>query len=65
MLQHLKQLSDFICFIKFFNLNYTISDAAEGTTENEFIIRSEYSSRIFFINNVPKPEPVPPPLLKK
>ena len=33
----------------------------EGTTENDDIIRSGYSSRIFEINRVPIPEPVPPP----
>jgi hypothetical protein len=32
-----------------------------GTTENVVIIRSGYSSRILLINNVPMPEPVPPP----
>jgi hypothetical protein len=32
-----------------------------GTTENVVIIRSGYSSRILLINNVPIPEPVPPP----
>lgn len=33
----------------------------DGTTENVFIIRSGYSSRIFDMSNVPIPEPVPPP----
>lgn len=33
----------------------------DGTTENELIILSGYSSRIFEINKVPMPDPVPPP----
>ena len=33
----------------------------EGTTENEHIILSGYSSYILLISNVPMPEPVPPP----
>ena len=33
----------------------------DGTTLNVVMIRSGYSSRILLINNVPMPEPVPPP----
>lgn len=33
----------------------------EGTTENVFIIRSGYSSRILEMSRVPIPDPVPPP----
>ena len=33
----------------------------DGTTENVVIILSGYSSRIFEINKVPIPDPVPPP----
>ena len=33
----------------------------EGNTENVFIILSGYSSRILDNNNVPIPDPVPPP----
>lgn len=40
----------------------TVSDTfGDGTIENVFMIRSGYSSRIFDINSVPSPEPVPPP----
>jgi hypothetical protein len=39
-----------------------VSDTlGEGNTENVSIILSGYSSRIFDINNVPIPDPVPPP----
>ena len=33
----------------------------EGTTLNEFMILSGYSSRILDMSNVPMPDPVPPP----
>ena len=33
----------------------------DGTTLNDVIIRSGYSSRIFEISRVPMPAPVPPP----
>ena len=33
----------------------------EGTTLNEFMILSGYSSRILEMSSVPIPEPVPPP----
>ena len=33
----------------------------DGTTLNDVIIRSGYSSRIFEISRVPIPAPVPPP----
>ena len=33
----------------------------DGTTLNDVIIRSGYSSRIFEIRRVPMPAPVPPP----
>ena len=40
----------------------TVSETfGDGTTENVNIILSGYSSRILEINNVPIPEPVPPP----
>merc|ERR1719461_2354760 len=40
----------------------TVSDTlGDGNTEKVHIMRSGYSSRIFEINNVPIPEPVPPP----
>lgn len=39
-------------------INLTLGD---GTTENEAIILSGYSSRIFDMSKVPIPEPVPPP----
>merc|ERR1719333_159951 len=40
----------------------TVSDTlGDGKTENVHIIRSGYSSRIFEMNRVPIPDPVPPP----
>merc|ERR1719174_3258820 len=40
----------------------TVSDTlGDGTTENVFMIRSGYSSRILEMRRVPRPEPVPPP----
>ena len=40
----------------------TVSETfGDGTTENVAKIRSGYSSRSFVSNNVPIPEPVPPP----
>ena len=33
----------------------------EGTTENVFMMRSGYSSRILEMSKVPMPDPVPPP----
>ncbi|PAV88954.1 hypothetical protein WR25_22764 [Diploscapter pachys] len=40
----------------------TVSDTlGEGTTENDAMMRSGYSSRIFEISRVPIPDPVPPP----
>lgn len=40
----------------------TVSETfKEGTTENVYIILSGYYYLIFDTNNVPKPEPVPPP----
>ena len=40
----------------------TVSDTlGEGTTENVSMILSGYSSLTLEINNVPIPDPVPPP----
>merc|ERR1712157_367077 len=40
----------------------TVSDTlGDGITEKVSMMRSGYSSRTFEINNVPMPEPVPPP----
>merc|ERR1712025_643834 len=40
----------------------TVSDTlGDGTTENVFMMRSGYSSRILEMRRVPIPEPVPPP----
>lgn len=33
----------------------------DGNMENDDMMRSGYSSRIFAMSNVPIPEPVPPP----
>jgi hypothetical protein len=48
--------------VKHTSAQQTVSDTfGDGITENVFIIRSGYSSRILLIISVPIPEPVPPP----
>ena len=42
-------------------LEHFVPTFGEGTTLNEFIILSGYSSRILEISKVPIPDPVPPP----
>ena len=45
----------------FFAQNIVLFTFGEGTTEYVLLIRSGNSSLILEINNVPIPEPVPPP----
>lgn len=49
-------------FFKYFKKKQkTKKTFGEGTIENELMIRSGNSSRIFETRSVPIPEPVPPP----